>query len=137
VIATPFTGTPHVRAVLLDDTAATFAVKLTVNEGVADLRGFFINIKDFSLLCGLDITGDDVTSFKLEGRPRDRPRTATTCAAMARRVPCYLGIALGTPGIGKDDIFETSFVIDATAPLSLDDFAASCSHPRHERRRRR
>jgi len=123
VIATPFTGTPTSVRVLLDDTGGNIAVKLTVNEGVADLRGFFINIKDFSLLSGLDITGDDVTSFKLkEDRVIDLGH-GNNLRGDGSPCPCDLGIALGTPGIGKDDIFETSFVIDATAPLSLDDFA--------------
>ncbi|MGH7336852.1 MAG: PEP-CTERM sorting domain-containing protein, partial [Myxococcota bacterium] len=37
--------------------------------------------------------------------------------------PCDLGVAIGTPGIGRDDIFTTTFVLDATADLVLDDFA--------------
>jgi hypothetical protein len=38
-------------------------------------------------------------------------------------VSCDLGVALGAPGIGKDDIFTTTFVLDADADLELDDFA--------------
>jgi hypothetical protein len=37
--------------------------------------------------------------------------------------PCDIAVALGTPGIGRDDIFSTTFVLDASAALALTDFA--------------
>src|SRR5262249_958934 len=36
--------------------------------------------------------------------------------------PCDVGVAIGTPGTGKDDIFRTTFVLDATADLAIEDF---------------
>src|SRR5262249_558894 len=67
--ATPFTGDQTSVRVSMNDAGGDIAVTLTVNEGVADLRGFFINIKDFSLLDGgLQVTGDDVTKFVLDQR---------------------------------------------------------------------
>src|SRR5262249_19622122 len=65
VVPYPFTGADTSVDIFMDDTGGNIEVTLTVNEGIADLRGFFLNVSDFSLLAGLKVTGDDVTDFKV------------------------------------------------------------------------
>ena len=123
VIATPFTGADTSVHILLDDTGGNIAVTLTVNEGVGDLRGFFLNIGDFSLLDGLKVTGDDVTGFTLDEDSVINLHYGANMNGGGSPCPCDLGVLIGTPGTGRDDIFTTTFVLDATADLVLDAFA--------------
>lgn len=123
VIATPFTGADTSVRVLLDDTGGNIEVTLTVNEGLADLRGFFLNIGDFSLLDGLKITGDDVTEWEVGERSVINLTHGVNLNGGGSPCPCDIGIAIGTPGASKDDILRTTFVLDAAADLVLDDFA--------------
>ena len=48
------------------DKLGDITVTLTVLDGIADLRGFFLDIGDFSLFDGLEVRGDDVTGFTLD-----------------------------------------------------------------------
>ena len=123
MIATPFTGAETSVHILLDDTGGNIAVTLTVNEGLADLRGFFLDISDFSLLAGLSVTGDDVTGFEFEDDGVINLHHGVNLNGGGSPCPCDIGVALGTPGTGRDDIFSTTFVLDADAPLVLDFFA--------------
>ena len=121
LLATPFTGNDTTVRILLDDAGGDITVTLTVNKGLADLRGFFISIKDFSLFEGVDVTGGDVTDW--EKGSVINLRYGNNLNGGGTPCPCDLGVTIGTPGIGKDDIFTTTFVIDADANLTLDDFA--------------
>jgi PEP-CTERM motif-containing protein len=123
VIASPFTGADTSVHVLLDDSGGNISVTLTVNEGVADLRGFFLNIGDFSLLAGLSVTGDDVTGFVVEDDGVINLKHGVNLNGGGSPCPCDIGVAIGTPGTGKDDVFSTTFVLDADADLTLDAFA--------------
>lgn len=127
LIATPFTGSDtSVRILLEDGTGAdtgNLKVTLTVNESLADLRGFFITLDDDSLLTGLEVVGSDVTDFDFDsdgildmGQGNNLHGGGTPC-------PCDIGVTFGTPGIGKDDIFTTTFFLDADQPLALESFA--------------
>ena len=124
-IATPFIGADTSVHIFLDDAGGNIAVTLTVNEGSADLRGFFLNISDFSLFAGLSVTGDDVTSFVLEDDGVINLHHGVNLNGGGSPCPCDLGVVLGTPGIGKDDIFSTTFVLDADAPLTIVDAFAN------------
>jgi hypothetical protein len=123
VIATPFTGADTSVLILLNDDGGNIEVTLTVNEGIADLRGFFLNIQDFSLLAGLSVTGDDVTGFEVEDDGVINLHHGINLNGGGSPCPCDIGVAIGTPGTGKDDIFTTTFVLDANADLTLDAFA--------------
>jgi hypothetical protein len=122
VIAYPFAGADTSVRIFLDDTGGNIEVTLTVNEGLADLRGFFLNVSDFSLLDGLKVTGDDVTGWQAEERGVINLHYGINLNGGGSPCPCDLGVALGTPGTGKDDLFTTTFVLDAAAPLSIDNF---------------
>src|SRR5262249_9618748 len=98
VIATPFTGADTSVRIFTDDTGGNIEVTLTVNQGIADLRGFFLNVSDFSLLAGLKVTGDDVTDFAVAddgvinlGKGNNMHGGGSPC-------PCDIGVAIGTPG---------------------------------------
>jgi len=123
LVATPFTGADTSVHIFLDDAGGNIAVTLTVNEGLADLRGFFLNIQDFSLLAGLSVTGDDVTSFEYEDNGVINLKHGVNLNGGGSPCPCDIGVAIGTPGTGKDDIFSTTFVLDADLDLVLDNFA--------------
>jgi hypothetical protein len=123
VIATTFAGDDARVRVLLDDAGGDITVTLTVLDGIADLRGFFLDIGDFSLFGGLEVRGDDVTGFKLDDDDVINLKHGVNLNGGGSPCPCDLGIAIGTPGIGKDDIQETTFVIDADVDLVLDNFA--------------
>ena len=123
VIATSFAGDDARVRVLLDDAGGDITVTLTVLDGIADLRGFFLDIGDFSLLDGLDVRGDDVTGFELDNDDVINLKHGVNLNGGGSPCPCDLGIAIGTPGIGKDDIQETTFVLDADVDLVLDNFA--------------
>ena len=123
LFATPFTGNDTSVRIVLDDAGGDITVTLTVDHGPADLRGFFISIKDFSLLDGLDVTGDDVTDWKKDGDGVINLGQGNNLNGGGTPCPCDLGVTIGTPGKGKDDISATTFVIDADANLTLDDFA--------------
>lgn len=125
MIAYPFTGADTSVRIVLTEDAGDIVVSLRVNEGLGDLRGVFLNIRDNSLLAGLEVTGDDVTDFVFDtsgasvidlGQGNNLYGGGTPC-------PCDLGVAIGTPGIGKDDILHTSFVLHADADLAISDFA--------------
>jgi hypothetical protein len=122
VIAYPFTGADTSVEIFLDDTGGDIAVTLTVNDGVADLRGFFLNISDFSLFDGLQVKGDDVTGWQAEERGVINLHYGINLNGGGSPCPCDIGVALGTPGTGRDDLSATTFVLDATAPLSIENF---------------
>lgn len=99
--------------VTLDDGAAgpgEVEVTLEVITGQADLRAIFLDVADDSLLAGMSASGDDVT---------DEAFAASSVIDLGQGAnvngggpcPCDLGVEFGTPGIGKDDIQLTSFVL--------------------------
>jgi hypothetical protein len=123
--ATPFTGAPTSVHILMEEIAGgNISVSLNVNEGLADLRGVFFNIANNSLLAGLEVTGDDVTDFDFDTTGSSLINLhGMNLRGGGSPCPCDIGVVLGTPGIGRDDIFSTTFVLDATADLALTDFA--------------
>jgi PEP-CTERM motif-containing protein len=124
-IAYPFTGADTSVRITLTEDAGDIVVSLRVLEGLGDLRGFFLNIGNNSLLAGLDVTGDDVTDFAFDtsGASLINMKKGVNLNGGGTPCPCDLAIALGTPGAGKDDLLSTTFTLDADADLTLDDFA--------------
>jgi hypothetical protein len=124
-IATPYTGDPTLVQVTLRDganvtQAGSVAIDLKVVGAQADLRGLFLNVSDESLLPGLLISGANVTSFlksahgvtNLGGGVNSNPEG-----------PFDLGIALGTPGIGKDDLSSSTVILKSPVrALTIADF---------------
>lgn len=121
---TPFTGDPVELTITLDDAVVPGSIELTatVTSGIGDLRGIFFDLVDDGLLAGLTVMGDDVTGFMTGsvinlGGGNNLNGGGTPC-------PCDVGVDIGTPGIGSDDIQSTVLVIGHdTMSLDLSDFA--------------
>lgn len=95
-----------------------FDLKVLNSTGsIGDLRGFFFNIDDSQALAGLTITGDDVTRTGTNTKDLGQGNNLNGASGS----PFDVGISFGTPGIGSDDIRETSFTLSTTADLSLSD----------------
>ncbi len=114
--ASPFTGDPAGATVTFDDAISPGSVRVTITvdptPSVADINGFFLNIGNESLLPGLTVTGPDVTLLV-------KSANAVTSAGPGNNIngegvgPFDIGVQIGTPGIGKDDIQTTSFVLSS------------------------
>jgi hypothetical protein len=121
-LLTPFTGGDVEARIVLDDAAAELdsgeiLVTVEITQGSADIRGVFLDVAlDPVDLSGLSATGDYVTSFAYGdvinlGGGSNLNGGGSPC-------PCDFGVEIGTPGAGKDDIQEATFVL-AHDSLSL------------------
>jgi hypothetical protein len=125
---TPFTfsGDPVELTITLDDEIVAGSVELTatVSSGIGDIRGLFFDLVDDSVLAGLSVTGSDVDEGNVLtgsvinlGGGNNLNGGGTPC-------PCDVGVEIGTPGIGKDDIQTTVLLIShSSVSLDLSDFA--------------
>lgn len=91
-----------------------------------DLRGFFLNLADETLLDGLSISGPFVTGSQLAANAVTGISTGHTLKnhrqAGGSPTPFDLGIELGTPGISNDDLQTVTFTLShATRALGLVD----------------
>jgi len=117
-LTVPFTGDDITVNVVLTQQGGDIRVDLSVEEGIGDLRGIFFHIADDSLLDGLSAEGDVVTAFAIlgvtnVGQGNNLNGGGSPC-------PCDIGVSLGTPGIGKDDLQAASFVLShETMDLTL------------------
>jgi len=125
---TPFTfsGDPVELTITLDDGVVAGSVELTatVSSGIGDIRGIFFDLVDDAVLAGLSVTGSDVNNENVligsvinMGRGSNLNGGGTPC-------PCDVGVEIGRPGMGKDDIQTTVLWIShSTLSLDLSDFA--------------
>jgi hypothetical protein len=111
-VATAFTGDPiQVRVDFAETGDGDILVSAEViGDVLGDLRGVFLNLTRDDLLPGLEVTGAFVTGFDTSGSVIDLGQGSnlhgggTPCA-------CDLGVELGTPGIGMDDLRTASFLL--------------------------
>ncbi len=110
---------------LNEDTGLTeIRVDLSVGEDgdIGDLRGFFLNIEDESLLNGLSVTGDEVTGSQFDANNVSNLGHGVNMNGEAGEFD--LGILLGTNGISQDDLQQVSFTLGHESEnLSVEDFA--------------
>jgi hypothetical protein len=114
--ALPFTGDPLTVAVSIDDGADpdNLVITLDVTGGdIGDLRGFFAHVSDESLLSGLFVVSGLNSSFDADsvarvGGGNNLNGGGTLC-------PCDLGIEIGSPGIGSNDIQSVTFTLSHTS----------------------
>lgn len=119
----PFTGDDAEVRITLDDMSAgagQVEVTVEVTEGIADIRGVFFDLTNDGLLGDLTVTGQDVTSYGVtdvlrQGGGNNLNGGGSPC-------PCDLAIEIGSPGMGKDDIWSTTFVISHPDGIDLDAF---------------
>ncbi|MBV1863393.1 MAG: hypothetical protein KUG74_03065 [Rhodobacteraceae bacterium] len=111
----------------LEDGNMKFDLKVLGDEGdVGDLRGLFFNFGDESLLGGLSVEGEDVTGEKFEADGvTDLGNGVNMKGDGVNDNGAFDGgVSFGTPGIGADDIQETSFILShEDVALTVDDFA--------------
>jgi hypothetical protein len=107
-----FDGALEIRVTLDDEGAGPGEIQVTVEviSGEADLRGVFLNVADDSLLPGMSAAGADVSEAVFAASSViDLGQGANVNGGGP--CPCDLGVELGTPGMEKDDIQLTSFVL--------------------------
>lgn len=120
-LITPFTGDDVSVRILLEEVGGDIVFTVSVEDGVGDLRGVFFNVSDDDLLATLQVSGVDVTGFET-GAVSDLGEGANLNGG-GTPCPCDVGVLLGSPGIGKDDILETTFTLsDETLDLDLSLF---------------
>lgn len=117
----PYTGASSQVQVIVTQvgTNVQFIVNVIPNPNIGDIRGVFFNISDESLLAGLSITGADVTQVvksansvsNLGGGNNTNPEG-----------PFDIGVEIGTPGIGSDDIQSTVFTASHSSGLLTTHF---------------
>lgn len=128
--ANSFTGDPLQVSLRVDDAVVPGDLVITltvVGPGTtkADLRGFFLNVADESLLAGLSISGTSVTSHQIGANSVIAVGNGNNLNGGGTPCPCDLGVELGTAGIGKDDLRTVTFTLShATANLDVS-FVAS------------
>ena len=122
MLATPFTGDPVEVTLTFDDGAQPGSVVVTARVDPAtpaDLRGVFLEFADDDLLPGLRVSGPEVTEVRVGG-VIDLGQGATLRGG-GSPCPCDLGVELGTPGIGRDDLRTATFVLShETVDLGLE-----------------
>jgi hypothetical protein len=134
----PFTGDQARIQMTLDDSiagAGKVQFKIDVDQSVSlgDLQGLFFNIQDESLLDGLIISGADVTNVTKQANSVLDLGNGINLNGGGRKgssgpSPFDVGVRLGSPGIGENDIRSTVFTIShstklLTKLLSLSQFA--------------
>jgi hypothetical protein len=119
-LATPFSGDPSAVEITLTESGGDIVVDVKVVLNHGDLRAVYLNIEDDALLSGLSVTGQYVTDFELHTQNLGN---GSGVQGKNSPCPCDFGVELGTPGIGKDDIHETSFTIShETLDLQIAQF---------------
>lgn len=117
---TNFVGGAAEAQITLAETAAGIQVTVEATNPIIDLRGFFFNLANDSLIEGLVVTGADIVDSQfgpagsvnqVSGNPSIAPRSFDA------------GVEIGTSGPAKDEIVTTTFVIShPSAALTLADF---------------
>jgi len=114
--ATTFTGTSLSVTVTIDDSSdpGNLVITLEIDEGgnTGDLRGFFANVSDDSLLSGLSVSGPEVTSSIFDENNVINLGHGSNLNGGGTPCPCDLGVEIGDPGIGQGDDFQkVTFVL--------------------------
>lgn len=117
--ATTFTGAALSVMVTIDDSSdpGKLVITLEIDEGgsIGDLRGFFADISDKSLLSGLSVlsvSGPEVTSSVFDENNVINLGHGSNLNGGGTPCPCDLGIEIGDPGIGHGDDFQNvTFVL--------------------------
>ena len=122
--ATTFSGASLAVTATIDDASdpGNLVITLVVEAGgkTGDLRGFFADITDDSLLPGLSVSGPEVTSSLFDannvidfGHGNNLRGGGTPC-------PCDFGVEIGNPGIGKGDDFQSVTFVLSHVSKDLD-----------------
>jgi Ca2+-binding RTX toxin-like protein len=112
-----FTGDAARANFALTDIEGGVEFSINVVEPLADLNGVFFNLADNSLISGLSAQGTDVTDSAFGSNIDSVGNAVITPESFEA------GVAIGTAGIGTDDIQSTTFTLSHTSEeLNLDSF---------------
>lgn len=131
--AFPFTGSSAQAQVTFKDgvdalTPGTVDVTVSVvpNPNIGDLRGFFVNLADESLLPGLAVTGTHATQLLKVANGVDNLGGGVNSNPEGQ---FDVGVEIGTPGIGGDDIQTTTFTFGHNSALLTNALLTSVTDP--------
>ncbi|MGH6920339.1 MAG: Ig-like domain-containing protein, partial [Geminicoccaceae bacterium] len=117
-------GVPNVIVNVSEQDGGILFELSQTGANVADLGGLFFDVNDPSVIPSLVYSGADVTDFQADDEGVLNLKQGVDMNGAASS-PFDVGVALGTPGIGKDDIQATSFVLSSTAGLLTLDLIAN------------
>ncbi len=86
-------------------------VSAQVSSGIADIQGLFFNFTDIFTANDLKVVGSNITEFAYRNDGLQGIKNGPTMKGTGSTFD--LGLAIGTAGIGKDDIRTTSFTIES------------------------
>jgi hypothetical protein len=114
--ASSFTGDPISVAVTIDDASdpGNLVITLAVESGgtTGDLRGFFAQVSDESVLSGLSVSGAQVTGSLFAADSVIDLGQGSNLNGGGSPCPCDLGVEIGAPGLGGGDDYATvTFVL--------------------------
>jgi hypothetical protein len=127
--ASSFTGDPLTVSVEIDDAVDPGNLVITLEiddeDRMGDLRGFFAEVTDESLLSGLSVSGDEVTGSRFEADSVINLGGGSNLNGGGSPCPCDLGVEIGDPGMGRGDDYQsvTLTLSHVSESLSLDLFA--------------
>lgn len=78
---------------------------------IGDLRGLFLNVTDESLLDGLTVSGSEITSSVFSANNVINLGGGSNLNGGGTPCPCDIGLEIGSPGIGKNDIQSVTFTL--------------------------
>lgn len=113
--ADPFTGDP--LSVSIDVDSASDPGNLVITLSIAgdgtigDLRGVFFQVSNESLLSGLSVMGDGVTSSQFLANEVINLGNGSNLKGGESPCPCDIGVEIGTAGIGEDDFQSVTFTL--------------------------
>lgn len=116
-------GGPGVEVHVVEDNGSLrFTVSLLGDGGLTgDLRGFFFQLSDESLLKGLTLTDDSGAVTEFRARANSVIDLGQGANMQGAAGAFDVGVEIGTAGAGRDDYHSASFVLsNANHALSLD-----------------
>lgn len=117
------TGDSIGASITLDDNTAgfiTFTVAVNPNPYTGDLRGVFFQLTPFgSGITPADITGAQVSKVYVGENSITKTGPGNVICPCR---PFDVGVEIGTPGIGKDDIQTTTFTMADLGVFTLANF---------------
>ena len=108
-------GPPLSLSINVDSSSdpGNLVVTLSVLGGdvIGDLRGVFFQVADESLLDGLSVSGEGVTSSQFIANDVINLGNGSNLKGGESPCPCDIGVEIGTAGIGGDDIQSVTFTL--------------------------
>ncbi|MEH6637038.1 MAG: cadherin-like domain-containing protein [Halioglobus sp.] len=119
-------GHPPLTIHAMEQTDGTLLFELdAVGKNFADIRGLYFSLADTSLNDSLQVEGPDLTGQEYRDVSRLGPGNNLKGKGWTNSqegAPYDVGLNFGSPGIGKDTVDSTTFVLSSTTgePLTLD-----------------